>query len=457
MGTLNASSYTAKYGDIIKFTVSDLMDKQMYYVYVCGQYIQEELYGTYNSDPLSRNVKKYTIPDDRSEELECTLYAWNSDDFAYELQDQIIITIDTSDAGYDPPTISSFTASPSLVVQGVSPITLTVEVSSPGSGEIDYYKFSDSWNTIEQINGPELSAEATFSAPSISGERQYTVYVYNTNGQMVEESISIDVCPYSTPSFLYFKAYRSDADGRATTSGLYITYEYQVDYSSVENNNKITTVNIVCDGVLINEINSSSGRYTTAQYYENSEDETTHNLYAVAYDAYDGSTVSPTVTILGSVRILNISKDGTGFAVGKLSESNNKFECAWDAQFYGNVTVVGTVDSNGDVSDERVKQNIQDVEIDIVDKLHPIQYQLVNENDGKNHYGFLAQEVIKVFEDENIDSSTVGLVGNASYNDIDIYTLKYTEFIPLLVIKCQTLQQELNDLKSEIKALKEST
>ena len=65
------------------------------------------------------------------------------------------------------------------------------------------------------------------------------------------------------------------------------------------------------------------------------------SLYLKIGDAYGGSNSSSTISVFGQFRILNITSDGTGLAIGKMAEEKNLFECATNAKFYGSFIVNG--------------------------------------------------------------------------------------------------------------------
>ena len=102
----------------------------------------------------------------------------------------------------------------------------------------------------------------------------------------------------------------------------------------------------------------------------------------------------------------------------------------------------------------RSKHNVEDINIDIVDLLHPVQYKLINENSGITHYGFIAQDVEQVIKNAGITNDKLGIVRydeNKETNEKTNYAIAYDEIIPLLVKKCQELQQEINELKKNNK------
>lgn len=94
-------------------------------------------------------------------------------------------------------------------------------------------------------------------------------------------------------------------------------------------------------------------------------------------------------------------------------------------------------------SDERLKENINNIDNANVDKLftlNPIIYSYKSESRKKKHFGFLAQDVEKVFPE---------LIEN---NNISGYkTLNYQELIPIMLAKMKKMQDEIEELKQTTK------
>ena len=90
-------------------------------------------------------------------------------------------------------------------------------------------------------------------------------------------------------------------------------------------------------------------------------------------------------------------------------------------------------------SDERLKQNIENINKDCIDDLftiNPITFSYKNDSTNKKHYGILAQDVEKVFPD---------LVEN---NNISGYkSVNYQELIPLMLSRMKKMQDEIDELK----------
>lgn len=93
-------------------------------------------------------------------------------------------------------------------------------------------------------------------------------------------------------------------------------------------------------------------------------------------------------------------------------------------------------------SDERLKQNIKNIDNDFLDELftiNPIIYSYKNDRLNKKHYGVLAQEVEKVFPE---------LVEN---NNISGYkTVNYQELIPIMLAKMKKMQDEIDEIKQNV-------
>ena len=91
-------------------------------------------------------------------------------------------------------------------------------------------------------------------------------------------------------------------------------------------------------------------------------------------------------------------------------------------------------------SDKKIKKNIQDLTFnatDIVVNLRPVSFEFVRDTSNQTHYGLIAQEVKQhlpeiVHRDKNSD----------------IYTLSYTELIPILIKAIQELHARLEQLEN---------
>lgn len=95
-------------------------------------------------------------------------------------------------------------------------------------------------------------------------------------------------------------------------------------------------------------------------------------------------------------------------------------------------------------SDLILKENIislSDAKLDDLFNLNPVKYYFKSDISKKTHYGFVAQEVEKIFP-ELVKDSILGYK-----------TVNYIELIPMIVFKMKTMQNEIIELKEKINLL----
>jgi hypothetical protein len=105
------------------------------------------------------------------------------------------------------------------------------------------------------------------------------------------------------------------------------------------------------------------------------------------------------------------------------------------------------VNSIFNTSDRLLKDNIIDIpEIKIKDilNLNPIEFTFKADINQKKHYGFIAQEVEKIYPE---------LVTSSYFTK----SVNYIELIPLLLSKMKSMQNEIDDLKQNLAALDKLT
>lgn len=211
--------------------------------------------------------------------------------------------------------IAKYTAATAYKGASISKYRITLydtikESTAPG-GTINF-------GFITSQNNLTLSAVAIDSRGNSSNTVSITVYCY----------------AYSPPYFTAFNAYRANSNGIADSNGSYIKCTYGVSYSSVNNTNS-PTVNITGGPDVVAATGGS------ALINLNGNTTNTYTIHASVTDKYGGISYSNAVVVFGATRAMNITSDGTGFAIGKMAESNNLFECRWDAKFNGDVTIDG--------------------------------------------------------------------------------------------------------------------
>jgi len=105
-----------------------------------------------------------------------------------------------------------------------------------------------------------------------------------------------------------------------------------------------------------------------------------------------------------------------------------------------NLYVNGNVYANAFIvpSDKKIKDNIvamSETDIANFENLEPKTFNYKTQDASEKHYGFIAQEVEQIYPQ---------LVKE---NPSGIKTLNYMEMVPLLVLKINKMQQEIDELK----------
>ena len=104
-------------------------------------------------------------------------------------------------------------------------------------------------------------------------------------------------------------------------------------------------------------------------------------------------------------------------------------------------TIYGTVVAPSDIS---IKENIRDLSLEVefnkLLDLEPKQYTYKDDVEDKIHYGLIAQDVEKIYPEliysiQSDDSTNI------------LKSVNYVELIPLLLLKIQDLQKQIDELK----------
>lgn len=89
-------------------------------------------------------------------------------------------------------------------------------------------------------------------------------------------------------------------------------------------------------------------------------------------------------------------------------------------------------------SDINYKENIERLTISKIINLDPVKYNLKTDYKKKIHYGFIAQDVEKIYP-ELVNTNNLG------YKSVD-----YIQMIPLLLLKIKNMQTEIDELRGQI-------
>ena len=130
--------------------------------------------------------------------------------------------------------------------------------------------------------------------------------------------------------------------------------------------------------------------------------------------------------------------------IGTPSTTNFNIKSAGYFAHYGELHVKGDIAgfSTALSSDKRLKKDIvdiEDTEIEDMNKLHPVTYSWKDDKNNKKHYGFIAQDVQKIYP-HLTETKIMG----------EYLTINYNELIPVMVKQIQNLKKEVDSLKSVV-------
>ena len=118
-----------------------------------------------------------------------------------------------------------------------------------------------------------------------------------------------------------------------------------------------------------------------------------------------------------------------------------------DVYIQNNLFVVGSISSPSDIS---LKENICNLTKSFCDNilnLIPKKYNFINDENKKERYGIIAQELEEFFPE---------LITNTEIEDTDntvksIKAVNYLELIPIMIVKMKNMQNEIDELKILLK------
>lgn len=306
-------------------------------------YIDNSYYQKYTSVGTSQSFTIPTswyaaMPSSTSCTAYCRITTYNG---STQIGSQVSKSFTVNVPGSIAPSIGTITLDPAnivtkdgtsrnILVQGKNKITVSVSGCSAGSGSsIKSYTFS----------GPGISTTTTntsvTSSTTISntGTLTYTVKVTDNRGRTASKTATITCYAYTTPYIKPFDAYRCNSNGVADENGSYVKCNYTLGYSSVDNTNNITVKimykkNTSPSYSSVTSLNNSTAK-SGSQLLSSISTASTYTIYATISDQYGGSSQSSFETVFSASRVLNITPDGTGIALGKMAESTNALDVKW--------------------------------------------------------------------------------------------------------------------------------
>ena len=221
-----------------------------------------------------------------------------------------------------------------VYVKGISQVKITASGASGSYG---------SSITGYSISGPGLytnSSSGTSSQLSSTGTLTYTCTVTDSRGRTASKSVSITVVDYTYPN-ISMSVERCTSDGTKSTNGTYLRIVINYSIASVSGKNGLYSKSCSCNGV-------SSSSFASGTAFVLAANCSIGNHYVVNASIRDnvGNTATASADVTTAYRVLNVSKNKDGLAIGKFSEKK-AFEVNMDSYFYGNETVSGNETISG--------------------------------------------------------------------------------------------------------------
>ena len=287
------------------------------------------------------------IPNSTSGTCTLTCYTYNGNTLVGTSTAAVTLSVPASIK----PTITGITATrvdgdvPSnwgIYVQTKSKVTLAITGAAGASGStISSYS----------ITGGGLSStqsSVTSGFLNTSGSITFTGKVCDSRGRWSDEkTVTINVVAYAAPKFSSYSTQRCTSTGASSANGTYGRTNNVFTYSSCSGKNIIAT-NIAYK-------KSSDSTYTQAGVGFTSGTDAvfgggnldTESSYDIRYTLTDTFASTTVVDTLSTASVLmDFKSGGTGLAIGKVSEKD-QLECAWDADFNGDVNVGGDAHMTG--------------------------------------------------------------------------------------------------------------
>jgi hypothetical protein len=174
-----------------------------------------------------------------------------------------------------------------------------------------------------------------------AGTLSISATITDSRGRTATRTKTITVDTYSIPGITSLEVYRCDAAGNYNNEGTYFRTRVVYTFDSASGQN-------VCHAEM--DCKTASGTYVyqaltvqnaTALIKSGVSVDKTYTIVIRVIDAI--STITYQILLQSSPVVFDIKSDGTGFAVGKVSEFSNTFETLWNIRATNGLTMGGQI------------------------------------------------------------------------------------------------------------------
>ena len=234
-----------------------------------------------------------------------------------------------------------------IYVQNKSKATLNI------SGAAGSYGSTVSAYSITGGGFSGTSNSLTTGFLTTSGTITFTAKIKDSRGRWsAEKTVSISVVEYSPPSFTNYLTQRCNSSGTVTANGTYGKGTVSFKYSGCSGKNTLTTA-VAYKRSTASSYTATSTTFSSGMAFTfgggNLSTDYSYDIRYTLTDAF-GDGIDVVDTLSTASVLMDFKAGGVGIAIGKVSEKDNTFECAWNTEVGGKLDVTGAVTTPGAVS-----------------------------------------------------------------------------------------------------------
>ena len=241
------------------------------------------------------------------------------------------------------PTFSSLSAAR---VDGTVPSSWGIYVQSKSKATISIGGAAGSYgSTISAYSitgGGYSSTSSSFTTGFLtaSGTITFTGKVMDSRGRWsAERTVSISVVAYSPPAASGYSVQRCTSGGTVSTNGTYGKGLVTFTYSSCSSKNTVTTKTYYKKSSASSYTDASKTFTSGTSFVFGGGNLSVDYTYDIKFEITDAfGTVSVVLTLSTAAVLMDFKAGGTGIGIGKVSETDNLFDCGMNAKFRGMVS-----------------------------------------------------------------------------------------------------------------------
>lgn len=209
-------------------------------------------------------------------------------------------------------------------IQGKSALAVKITAAGAKGSTISSYKA-----TLQGV--AYTGASFTTGVLQQEGSHSLVVTVTDSRGRTASKTTNITVLPYTLPATSEFKAFRSDANGSAQDDGTYLSVAYSYSVATLGGKNTAAMVieyKTRASNSWTQLATGSDLEGSGIRFFYDGPTFSTDYMYDIRMTVTDwfGASTSYTVALPTADVVLDISADGTGLGIGKVSQRNRAME-----------------------------------------------------------------------------------------------------------------------------------